>query len=110
MLSCPITFEGRLLCVLPHARYSQPKEVSDPTGLELLGVKWLPLLTAAQAKELTPYEVGQPQWRASIKKLTTEAAIIVVLRGLDAAKRVKTVLEANSSRRSTDEVVVLPKH
>ena len=40
-------------------------------GLELLGLKWLPYLTPTQAKEVTPWEVGDRQWRESLHTLST---------------------------------------
>jgi hypothetical protein len=39
-------------------------------GTELLGIKWLPSLSMSQAKELTPFEVGHKQWKASVHTLT----------------------------------------
>lgn len=46
---------------LPHRCSSQAPQVTDPYGLELIGIKWLPALNNSQAKELTPYEVRNLQ-------------------------------------------------
>ena len=40
-------------------------------GFELLGIKWLPGLSTQHAKELTPFEVGDKNWKPSIQMLTS---------------------------------------
>ena len=50
---------GKVTSVVPFAE-----------GLELLGMKWLPCLTASQAKEITPYEAGDRLWKDSLHTLT----------------------------------------
>ena len=40
-------------------------------GFELLGIKWLPSLNPLYAKELTPYEVGDKEWKSSLQGLSS---------------------------------------
>ncbi|KAK2148746.1 hypothetical protein LSH36_485g02057 [Paralvinella palmiformis] len=61
-------FLGQILGVVPYCK-SQPPAFKH--GLELLGIKWLPSLSLQHAKELTPYEVGEPAWKPSLQKLTS---------------------------------------
>eukprot|EP00079_Xenopus_tropicalis_P008916 XP_002932503.2 PREDICTED: uncharacterized protein C16orf71 homolog [Xenopus tropicalis] len=49
-------------------------------GFELLGLKWLPSLSRLQAKEITPYEVGDHPWKRSIEHLISNPALLCVLR------------------------------
>jgi hypothetical protein len=51
-------------------------------GFEILGIKWLPSLSNNQAKELTPYEIGDKHWKASIHTLTS-GKLSVCLPGID---------------------------
>ena len=52
--------------------------------LRLAALKWLPRLESAQAKEVTPFEVGHLQWRSSIEQLCAAPVALAVLRGVDA--------------------------
>ncbi|XP_073492665.1 dynein axonemal assembly factor 8-like [Aquarana catesbeiana] len=53
-------------------------------GFEVLGLKWLPRLSRLQAKEITPYEVGDRQWQSDIEQLTSNPALVCVLRRIHA--------------------------
>ncbi|XP_033096737.1 uncharacterized protein LOC117101002 isoform X3 [Anneissia japonica] len=70
------------------------------TGVELLGFKWLPLLTSAQAKEITPFEVGDRHWHSSLKFLTANPVVICIMRGINAFQRVQTFLGIHLSAQS----------
>ena len=50
--------------MIPYSRTQQALPFTE--GLELLGMKWLPSLTTSQAKEVTPYEVGDKSWKQSL--------------------------------------------
>ncbi|XP_071958654.1 dynein axonemal assembly factor 8-like [Antedon mediterranea] len=65
------------------------------TGIELLGMKWLPSLTSAQAKEMTPFEVGDRHWHSSLQTLTSNPVVINVMRGVDAFQRLRSILRIN---------------
>ncbi|CAH2307561.1 Polycomb group ASXL1 [Pelobates cultripes] len=47
---------------------------------EVLGLKWLPRLSRLQAKEITPYEVGDRPWQKSVEQLTSNPALLCALR------------------------------
>ncbi|KAM4632486.1 dynein axonemal assembly factor 8-like [Discoglossus pictus] len=49
-------------------------------GFEILGLKWLPFLSRLQAKEITPYEVGDQPWQGSLEQLTSSPALLCALR------------------------------
>ncbi|XP_077774544.1 dynein axonemal assembly factor 8 isoform X1 [Podarcis muralis] len=51
---------------------------------ELLTLKWLPHLTRIQAKETTPFEVGDKRWQTSIDSLMSSPALVCVLRRIGA--------------------------
>ncbi|XP_002738289.2 dynein axonemal assembly factor 8-like [Saccoglossus kowalevskii] len=59
---------------------------------ELLGIKWLPSLSTVQAKEITPFEVGDKQWHPSIKTLMSSPALVCVLRGINAFHKLQSLL------------------
>ena len=64
-----MTFSGRLLNLVPYSKTVTTLPLTE--GFELLGIKWLPGLSLAHAKELTPYEVGAKEWKPSIQHLTS---------------------------------------
>ena len=77
-------FIGRLLGQLPLSgggqrgvQQQQRGGLVSVEGFELLGLKWLPSLSNNQAKELTPFEVGDRGWRASIQSLTSGKATLI---------------------------------
>ncbi|GCB66529.1 hypothetical protein scyTo_0010113 [Scyliorhinus torazame] len=67
-------------------------------GFELLGLKWLPHLSRSQAKELTPFEVGDRHWQASIDCLVSSPALVCVLRRVNAFKTLAAILSASKPR------------
>ncbi|XP_078095950.1 dynein axonemal assembly factor 8 [Mustelus asterias] len=69
-------------------------------GFELLGLKWLPHLSRSQAKELTPFEVGDRPWQASIDCLVSSPALMCVLRRVNAFKILAAILSASKPRAS----------
>ncbi|XP_051878422.1 dynein axonemal assembly factor 8 isoform X2 [Pristis pectinata] len=69
-------------------------------GFELLGLKWLPHLSRSQAKELTPYEVGDRHWQESIDCLVSSPALVCVLRRVDAFDALAAILTATKVRGS----------
>ena len=64
-----LRFQGRLLGVVPFHKSNPVPTLGE--GFELLGIKWLPSLSVQYAKELTPYEVGDKEWKTSIQTLTS---------------------------------------
>ncbi|XP_073218933.1 dynein axonemal assembly factor 8 isoform X8 [Lepidochelys kempii] len=77
---------GHLLCQILHPGFQkQPQnpEGLDP-GFELLSLKWLHRLTRSQAKEVTPFEVGDTSWQRSINMLMSSPALICALRRVSA--------------------------
>uniref|UniRef100_A0A452H2F8 Dynein axonemal assembly factor 8 n=1 Tax=Gopherus agassizii TaxID=38772 RepID=A0A452H2F8_9SAUR len=77
---------GHLLCQILHPGFQ--KQAQNPEGLdpgfELLSLKWLPQLTRSQAKEVTPFEVGDTSWQRSINMLMSSPALICALRRVNA--------------------------
>lgn len=64
--------------MLPYSRHHQSMPFTD--GLELLGMKWVPGLSVSQAKEITPCEVGDRQWKNSLHTLANGWYLHVVLK------------------------------
>lgn len=58
-------------------------------GFELLGIKFVSSMTMHQAKEFTPYEIGDKLWQSSLKPLTSGPALICALRGVNAFERLR---------------------
>ncbi|XP_039348466.1 uncharacterized protein C16orf71 homolog isoform X2 [Mauremys reevesii] len=76
---------GHLLCQILHPGFQ--KQAQNPgldPGFELLSLKWLPHLTRSQAKEVTPFEVGDTSWQRSINMLMSSPALICALRRVNA--------------------------
>nr|XP_020466175.1 uncharacterized protein C16orf71 homolog isoform X2 [Monopterus albus] len=61
-------------------------------GFELLGLKWLPVLTRLQAQELSPYEVGEQLFHNSLDSLMSSPALVCALRWTDAFPTLKKLL------------------
>ncbi|XP_069502974.1 dynein axonemal assembly factor 8 [Ambystoma mexicanum] len=72
------------------------KEDSD-AGFELLGLKWLPSLSRSQAKEVTPFEVGDRPWQQSIDELVSSPALICALRRINAFVVLSEALKAQEA-------------
>ncbi|XP_041856311.1 dynein axonemal-associated protein 1 isoform X3 [Melanotaenia boesemani] len=68
---------------------------------ELLGLKWLPLLTQLQAQELSPFEVGERFFYGSVDKLMSSSALVCVLRGKDAFSSMRNLLQLNGHNNLT---------
>uniref|UniRef100_A0ACB8FKL9 Uncharacterized protein n=1 Tax=Sphaerodactylus townsendi TaxID=933632 RepID=A0ACB8FKL9_9SAUR len=64
---------------------------------ELLALKWLPCLTRTQAKETTPFEVGDKLWHPSINTLVSSPALICALRGIGAFAGLAEILKTQTS-------------
>ena len=60
-----------MLGVPPCGRRPASLPEHQSTQFELLGLKWLPKISTAVAKELTPYEVGHRNWRSSVHTLSS---------------------------------------
>ncbi|XP_013420923.1 uncharacterized protein LOC106181165 isoform X1 [Lingula anatina] len=89
-------FLAKLLNMTPYSKL--PTAPLTQEGFELLGIKWLPSLSINQAKELTPYEVGDKQWKKSIHTLTSEPAVVLLLRGINAFKRVSSIISSKTQQ------------
>ncbi|XP_051635927.1 dynein axonemal assembly factor 8 isoform X5 [Manacus candei] len=63
------------------------------SGLELLGLKWLPHLTRWQAREITPFEAGDTEWQRSLDTLMSNPVLVCLFRGIDAYETLAGVLE-----------------
>ena len=75
---------------------------------ELLGLKSFPNLSLVQAREVTPYEIGDRSWMGSVKMLMTAAVFVCVLRGVNIIRRVLDFITA-LGKMSTKEDVCLHK-
>ncbi|KAL3885198.1 hypothetical protein ACJMK2_025289 [Sinanodonta woodiana] len=89
--SCGL-FVGKLMCMLPYSR--TPTSLPFTEGLELLGMKWIPSLSPTQAKEVTRYEVGDRLWKENLHTLTTEPALVLALRGVNAFAKLSSVVQS----------------
>ncbi|XP_010223713.1 PREDICTED: uncharacterized protein LOC104577895 [Tinamus guttatus] len=69
------------------------------SGFELLGLKWLPHLTRSQAREITPFEVGDVSWQRSIDTLMSNPVLVCALRRINAIKVLADTLERLPSCR-----------
>ncbi|XP_063790850.1 dynein axonemal assembly factor 8-like isoform X3 [Pseudophryne corroboree] len=78
---------GQFLRQILRPQPRKQEENSAGSGVqsfEVLGVKWLPCLSRLQAKEITPYEVGDRPWQASVDQLTSTPALVCALRQVHA--------------------------
>lgn len=66
----------------------------DYCGFELLGIKLVSSMTLHQAKEFTPYEIGDKLWQSSLKPLTSGPALIIALRGINAFERLRDFIHS----------------
>ncbi|XP_071094592.1 dynein axonemal assembly factor 8-like [Haliotis cracherodii] len=80
---------GKILNLVPHSK--TPVVSPLGTGFELLGLKWMPMLSMSQAREVTPFEVGDKQWRESIHTLTLEPVLVLAVRGVNAFKHLSSL-------------------
>ncbi|XP_052628942.1 dynein axonemal assembly factor 8 isoform X2 [Harpia harpyja] len=79
---------GELLhWILLPGRNNQSQSAEDlDLGFELLSLKWLPRLTRRQAREITPFEVGDTSWQRSLDILMSNPVLVCALRRIDAFK------------------------
>ncbi|KAM6299298.1 dynein axonemal assembly factor 8 [Aegotheles albertisi] len=64
---------------------NQPQSPEEPnSGFELLGLKWLPHLNRRQAREITPFEVGDTSWQRSLGTLMSNPVLVCALRRVNA--------------------------
>ncbi|XP_064651155.1 dynein axonemal assembly factor 8-like [Lineus longissimus] len=99
-------FVAKLSNLVPYAKsgYNYSHE-----GFEILGIKWLPSLSNNQAKVLTPYEIGDRHWKASIHTLTSEPALVLVVRGVNAFQRLSNIIATKTPPQSTNHTIPLEK-
>ncbi|XP_069036850.1 dynein axonemal assembly factor 8 isoform X2 [Lepisosteus oculatus] len=62
-------------------------------GFELLATKWLPELTRLQAREVSPFEVGDRRWRDSLAALASVPALVCALRRVNAFAVLRQLLK-----------------
>ncbi|KAM6965867.1 dynein axonemal assembly factor 8 [Tautogolabrus adspersus] len=62
---------------------------AGPKGFKLLGLKFLPALTRHQAKELTPYEVGELRCQESVDILMSSPVLVCALSRVEAFSSLK---------------------
>ncbi|KAK0150519.1 hypothetical protein N1851_008385 [Merluccius polli] len=67
-------------------------------GFELLDLTWLPALTGRQARELSPYEVGEELWPRSLGSLTAAPALVCALRRAEAFAALRRFLPRGRHR------------
>ncbi|XP_074696955.1 dynein axonemal assembly factor 8 isoform X2 [Strix aluco] len=79
---------GELLhqILLPGSNNQSWSAEGPDLGFELLGLKWLPHLTRHQAREITPFEVGDTSWRRSLDILMSNPVLVCALRRINAFK------------------------
>ncbi|KAM6379269.1 dynein axonemal assembly factor 8 [Pluvialis apricaria] len=79
---------GELLhqILLPGCNNQSRSAEGPNSGFELLGLKWLPHLTRHQAREITPFEVGDTFWQRSLDILMSNPVLVCALRRIDAFK------------------------
>ncbi|XP_041086905.1 dynein axonemal-associated protein 1 isoform X2 [Polyodon spathula] len=84
---------------------TQPGKTSAHTdgGFELLGLKWLPRLSRAHAREVTPFEVGDKLWQDSVARLASGPALVCAVRRVNGFAVLHRLLQDSSS--NLDRVV-----
>ncbi|KAM9016116.1 dynein axonemal assembly factor 8 [Ara ararauna] len=75
----------------PNSQSQSPEEPG--LGFELLGLKWLSHLTQRQAKEVTPFEVGDTSWQSSLHTLMSNPVLVCALRRINAFRVLADALE-----------------
>lgn len=64
-------------------------------AFQLLGLKFLPTLTRPQARELTPYEVGERLRNKSVSNLMSSQALVCALSQVEAVASLRKLLPQN---------------
>ena len=72
---------------------------------ELLGAKSFPILSLVQAREVTPYEVGDRSWQSSVKRLMSAAVFVFVFRGINIIQRLRDFMIALAKISSREDVL-----
>ncbi|XP_031451155.1 uncharacterized protein C16orf71 homolog isoform X2 [Phasianus colchicus] len=90
-----INSAGELLCqiLLPGSNNQYQSAEGPGSGFELLGLKWLPRLTRHQAKEVTPFEVGDASWWTSLDTLMSNPVLVCALRRINAFQVLQDALK-----------------
>ncbi|XP_066834099.1 dynein axonemal assembly factor 8 isoform X5 [Anser cygnoides] len=92
---------GELLCqiLLPGSSNQSQNAEGPDSGFELLGLKWLPYLTRCQAREITPFEVGDTFWQRSLDRLMSNPVLVCALRRINAFKVLADALNRLTENR-----------
>lgn len=72
------------LGILHRVLSGDPGGSAEQDGFELLALKWLPTLSQQQAREVSPFEVGDTLWQSSLVSLAAAPALVCALRRVDA--------------------------
>ncbi|XP_015732902.1 uncharacterized protein C16orf71 homolog isoform X2 [Coturnix japonica] len=89
-----ISSAGELLGQILPGSVNQAQNAEGPdSGFELLGLKWLPHLTRRQAKEITPFEVGDASWQRSLVTLMSNPVLVCALRRINAFQVLEDALK-----------------
>ncbi|KAM4697735.1 dynein axonemal assembly factor 8-like [Rhinophrynus dorsalis] len=110
--SCTLRRAGYFLrqILRPPLKTQNSNSGSRHQGFEVLGLKWLPVLSRLQAKEITPYEVGDRSWRESVDQLMSNPALVCALRRSHAftvlANTIRELVPTSS--RGPQQLIVSP--
>nr|KAG5693907.1 hypothetical protein BaRGS_014348 [Batillaria attramentaria] len=77
---------------------------TDPlrfTDFELLGLKWLPHMTPLQAREVTPYEIGDKDWKMCVQFLSSAPAVVFAFRGINVFKKLEPFVSLRDQTSNT---------
>lgn len=80
-----------LLGVQPSTSHTVTLSSPVTEPLNLIGMKMLPRLQTHQAKEVTPFEVGDEQWKPSLARLTSGPVVICAFRARNAVSIAQAV-------------------
>eukprot|EP00064_Thunnus_orientalis_P008467 superscaffoldBa00001005_g8490 len=80
------------LSLLHRVLTERPQGDVRYSPFELLGLKWLPVLTRLQAQGLSPYEVGEQLYHGSLDRLMSSPALLCALRRPDAFASLQKLL------------------
>ena len=91
MFGPALRFTGAILSLLLDVN----KDSAEDQPLHILGTKWIPQLSTMYAKEVTPIEVGERGYRASVAELTSGPVFFIAVYGIRAKPRFKKIVEVN---------------
>jgi nucleoside diphosphate kinase len=80
------------------------RQLSADAGLQVLGAKWVPRLSAYHAKEVTPFEVGDVGYRSSVEQLSKRPVFFVALYGVSVHARVKAIFAEYADAGVSDAI------